>query len=200
MKHDAGGSPRRPRPLIPAGVSRLARALLLLFACAASPPASAEEAGPASWDVDIVSFDTNFAPDGQPNLVVRYEIGIDRDHETEVFAEDCESPVEPAGLLSEPAITQAPSQDESSDDLTLGYTIDMGRLAESNVWDEEGNRLAVCQVVRLILPEQGFVITEDKRILQVTLNFDAQFGLTVEGEGGGLGGVVELPSDEEAGE
>jgi len=39
------------------------------------------------------------------------------------------------------------------------------------------NQLNMCQVVQLVLPDEAFVITEDRRVIDINIDFSAHYSI-----------------------
>jgi len=126
------------------------------------------------WNLDFVNLNADFSPDSDDDLVIEYVMGINRSYQTQIFAQDCRTPITPENLLRLTA-ERNPNND-LSETLTLNYSLEKSLITSSNVWNEAMNQLNVCQVVQLILPDEAFVITEDRRVIDVGVNVGSNFG------------------------
>lgn len=134
---------------------------------------------PAQWDISFLGLLGDFSVDSDYELVVDYEIGINRVYETEIFTRDCSSPITGISLN---LTTERKPKDIYTEFLSLKYSIDKASITRSNIWNEATDQLQLCQVVRLVhLDETGsgpsFVIIEDTRILDIDINLSVNFNM-----------------------
>jgi len=139
---------------------------------------------PAQWDIKFLGLAGDFSVDSTNELVVDYEIGINRVYETEIFTRDCSSPL--TGIVIDLMAERKP-KDDYTEFLSLKYSIDKTSITRSNIWNEATDQLQLCQVVHLVHPSEDgsgpdFVIVEDKRTLDVDIDLSVNFnmGLVVE--------------------
>ena len=123
------------------------------------------------WDLKYLSMNADFGTNSNNELVVDYEIGINRAIQAELFAKDCSTPI--TGLAPPHLTTERSPKNDHQEFIKLKYDIDKGGILGSNIWNAERNKLLLCQVIRLVLPSEygsngpAFVITEDKHTLDV---------------------------------
>lgn len=142
-----------------------------------SVPTSSPSVTP-QWDINYLGFNADFSSDYE--LVVDYEIGINRIYSSEIYAHDCTSPI--TGMPLQLAAERKPKT-MYADELRLQYKIDKGKVTGSNIWNEETEQLQLCQILSLVHPlEDGsaWTITEDKRTLDVTINLNVGFGIDLQ--------------------
>ena len=119
-----------------------------------------------------MGLSADFGADSVDELQIGYKIAVTRDYETEILNSDCETKITGIDVL----LTNAVRTDRNAayDTLALSYDFDKSSITSSSIWDAESNQIEVCQIVRLIIPQNDsdpkMVITEDKRTL--TMNFD----------------------------
>ena len=148
-------------------------------------------------------MDVDFGKDSPHEIIVQYEMGINRQYEVELLAFDCESPI--SGILNRPLsiinITSNVDSIESDDKhemLSLQYDLDKSLLSSSNIWNTETNEVQLCSVVRLIYypdndgetgeEEEPWIITQDKR--KINIYIDLTVGFTVgDGDDGSSSGT-----------
>ena len=131
------------------------------------------------WDLKYLGMKADFNAGSKDELVVDYEITIDRVIEAELFANDCSTPI--TGLSPLLTTERSPKNDHL-EFIKLKYDIDKGMIAGSNIWSAERNQLRLCQTVCLVLPNKtgsgpAWVITEDTRTLDVDIELKASFGV-----------------------
>mmetsp|Transcript_28408 Transcript_28408/g.51777 ORF Transcript_28408/g.51777 Transcript_28408/m.51777 type:complete len:136 (+) Transcript_28408:754-1161(+) len=102
-------------------------------------------------------------------------MGIDRSYQTQILAHDCKTPITPENLLR--LTTERNPNNDRSETLTLNYSVEKSLLTSSNVWNEAMNQLNMCQVVQLVLPDEAFVITEDRRVIDINIDFSAHYSI-----------------------
>mmetsp|Transcript_9038 Transcript_9038/g.20404 ORF Transcript_9038/g.20404 Transcript_9038/m.20404 type:complete len:305 (+) Transcript_9038:232-1146(+) len=133
---------------------------------------------PPQWDINYLGLTADFGINSVNEVIVEYEIGINRVLETEILATDCLSPI--TGISLNSTIEREP-KNGYLELLSLRYSIDKSMITGSNIWDAATDKLRFCQVVRLVFPSEtgsgpAWVILEDKRKLDVTINLKVNFG------------------------
>ena len=137
-------------------------------------------------------MDVDFGKDSPHEIVVQYEMGINRQHEVELLAFDCESSI--TGILNRPLdiinITSKVDSIENDDEhelLSLMYDLDKSLLSSSNIWNTETNEVQFCSIARLIYypnndgetgeeEQEPWVITQDKRKINIYVDLTVGFG------------------------
>ena len=132
-------------------------------------------------------------------LTIDYEIGNGQVYESELLAYNCTSQI--TGIS--PTLTSTlEDKDDYHQLLTLKYDLELSDIAGSNIWDGTNERLQLCQILRLLyVPSDGtstpWIINEDRRTLNIDIDFTAGFGVGLEvelepsgppGNGGGNNG------------
>jgi len=75
--------------------------------------------------------------------------------------------------------------------LSLAYDFNKTEITASNIWDDTTSTIEVCQVVQLVIPAYGWVISEDKRALSIDFDLSVDFGNNI-----GLGDATIIDSEE----
>lgn len=126
------------------------------------------------WTLEYVNLKADFSPISSNDIVIEYEMGINRNYQTQLLARDCRTPITPENLLRLTAV-RSPNN-YRSETLTLNYSVDNSLIKSSNVWNDGENQLNMCQVVQLVLPDVAFVIAEDRRNVDIGINLAGNFG------------------------
>ncbi len=70
-------------------------------------------------------------------------------------------------------------KDATLDTLTLEYQVDKSALAASDIWDSESNKIKLCQVVQLTLPDPAggddMIIKSFPRKMEIEIDFNANY-------------------------
>ena len=117
------------------------------------------------WTIDFVDLDANFTVSSDNELSLNYVIGKGREYEALLKQKDCESNITDINITH----TDPPARiDKNStlDSLILAYDIPKDDIASSSIWNNETNKIELCQILNLIIPATGntnkMVITQDK--------------------------------------
>lgn len=135
---------------------------------------------PPQWVINYLGMTADLGVYSVHDMVVEYEIGINRVLDTEILATDCSTPI--LGITLDLTVELAPKT-IYLDQLLLNYNFDKSKITGSNIWNEATNQLQMCQIVRLVLPSETgseqplFVIQEVKRTLDINFDFGANFGI-----------------------
>lgn len=132
------------------------------------------------WSIDFEDFDANFTVSSDSELTLNYLIGKDREYEALLKQKDCESNITDINITH----TDPPARiakNSTLDLLILAYDIPKDDIASSNIWNNETNKIELCQILNLIVPAtdntKKMVITQDKR--EIDVNFDLSVGFNI---------------------
>jgi len=130
------------------------------------------------WDIIYLDLFTDFGASSIDELEIGYDISVDREFETILLQDNCESPIDDIGVVNLTKTTMYP-KDEFHQTLVLSYDFNKTALAGSSIWNDATDQIEVCQIVRLIIPAEGplpkMVIIEDKRVLTISFDLSAGF-------------------------
>jgi len=128
------------------------------------------------WEIIFVNLTADFAVDSSDELIVDYEIGKDRAHETSLYEKDCSTNITDITVNSTKSYT---NKDLTHDTLTVKHSFDKSMIANSTIWNSTTSEIEICQVVRLIVPANGtdekMVISEDKRVVAIDFDLSVDF-------------------------
>ena len=128
------------------------------------------------------------------DIVLEYEIGANQIYNTEIYTNDCTSSIE--GIVLDLTSDREEILDDKQHELLrLKYNFDKGLLTSSNIWNTTSNQVQLCQIVELIYVDENtasdpWVMTKDRRILDIDVNLSVDF--TVGGGSDGFGLEVQL--------
>ena len=104
------------------------------------------------------------------DMIVDYEIGKDREYESDVLSKNCVEAITGTDLNMSPV--RSPKND-THDLLSLKFSLDKSQLSDSNIWNATTDKIELCQIVRMIFPAVDsypkMVITEDTQNLDIKI-------------------------------
>jgi len=109
-------------------------------------------AGDPAWNIIFVGLDADFGVDSTDKIELQYDISATWDYETDIFLKDCSTRISDI-QFNQTNITSP--RDALHESLTLSYSFDKSGIASSVISNETTSQIEFCQVVRLILPQDG---------------------------------------------
>lgn len=149
-----------------------------------------------NWDIKFLSMNADFTPNSLRDIILEYEIGTNRIYNTEIYTNDCASSIEGIVLALSSDREEIVNDDNKQYELLrLKYNFDMGLLTGSNIWNATSNHVQLCQIVELVYVDENtgvepWVMTRDRRTLDIDVNLSIDF--TVGGGGSGSGNDIGL--------
>lgn len=131
------------------------------FPTASTPTTPDDNVGPA--EISFIDLTTSISPNKEDViLLMEYEIGTNRNFETNLYQPDCVTPLPSNIDITETPPTITPKDDGIYDEVTLIYTIDKASIG--------GNTLDLCVVFSLKDSEGVSTIMEEKRQVKLELS------------------------------
>ena len=137
----------------------------------------------ASWEIQFLGLDADFSIDSTHEVAANYTIGKSREYATNLYAKDCTSAITGIEITK---VEYTESYDSNNDLLMLKYDFNKTEITSSNIWNATSSKIEACQVVQLIISSNGWVISEDIRVLDIDFDLTADFGNAGSGGGGGI--------------
>ena len=141
-------------------------------------------------------MNADFTTNSLHDIILEYEIGSNRIYNTEIYTNDCASSIEGIVLALSSDREEIVNDDNKQYELLrLKYNFDMGLLTGSNIWNATSNHVQLCQIVELVYVDENtgvepWVMTRDRRTLDIDVNLSIDF--TVGGGGSGSGNDIGL--------
>lgn len=141
-------------------------------------------ANPAIWDIDFQSVAANFSLSSEEELVMKYNIGKDRQYNHTLLQSDCSTPITGIDITTN-ASTEAISGNDTYSLLILSNSIDKSNIANSSIWNATSSQIELCQKVQLYLNStvtggEDYVLAEDIREIDIGFDLSADFSTTGE--------------------
>jgi hypothetical protein len=132
-------------------------------------------ASPASatipnWDINFLQLITDFSNGSTDEVTLKYEIGLGRTYQIDLFDKGCIVPIEGTIIDTTPSTT---SKDSNHDYLDVFLDLDKSTIATSNLWNPLSNKIEMC--IRLQLLSGSNIIKEDIRDIDIAFDYQIDF-------------------------
>eukprot|EP00573_Skeletonema_grethae_P005946 CAMPEP_0201702158 /NCGR_PEP_ID=MMETSP0578-20130828/35381_1 /ASSEMBLY_ACC=CAM_ASM_000663 /TAXON_ID=267565 /ORGANISM="Skeletonema grethea, Strain CCMP 1804" /LENGTH=376 /DNA_ID=CAMNT_0048189639 /DNA_START=8 /DNA_END=1138 /DNA_ORIENTATION=- len=131
---------------------------------------SASAAAIPNWDIHFLQVITDFNNGSTDEITLKYEIGMGRDFQVDLFDKGCTEPI--TGTTIVPTWTTVP-KDSDHDYLDIRLDLDKSTITSSNIWNSLFAKIDMCARLRLFSGSN--VIKEDARDISVAFNYQIDF-------------------------
>ncbi len=132
--------------------------------------ASSASAAIPNWDINFMQVITDFNNGSTEEITLKYEIGMGRDFQIDLFDKGCTEPI--TGTTIVPTWTTVP-KDSDHDYLDIHLDLDKSTITSSNIWNSLFAKIDLCARLRLFSGSN--VIKEDARDISIAFDFQIDF-------------------------
>mmetsp|Transcript_47 Transcript_47/g.61 ORF Transcript_47/g.61 Transcript_47/m.61 type:complete len:377 (-) Transcript_47:113-1243(-) len=132
--------------------------------------ASNASAAIPNWDINFMQVITDFNNNSTDEITLKYEIGMDRDFQVDLFDKGCTEPI--TGTTIVPTWTTVP-KDSNHDYLDIHLDLDKSTITSSNIWNSLFSKIDMCARLRLFSGSN--LIKEDARDISIAFDFQIDF-------------------------
>jgi hypothetical protein len=123
-----------------------------------------------NWDINFLQLITDFSNGSTDEITLKYEIGMGRIYQVDLFDKGCAVPIEGTTIDTNSFTT---AKDSNYDYLDVLLDLDKSTIATSNLWNQLSNKIELC--IRLQLLSGSNVIKEDARDIDIAFDYQIDF-------------------------
>jgi hypothetical protein len=123
-----------------------------------------------NWDINFLQLITDFSNGSTDEITLKYEIGMGRIYQVDLFDKGCAVPIEGTTIDTNSFTT---AKDSNHDYLDVLLDLDKSTIATSNLWNQLSNKIELC--IRLQLLSGSNVIKEDARDIYIAFDYQIDF-------------------------
>ena len=123
-----------------------------------------------NWDINFLQVITDFDNGSTDEIVLKYEIGMGRTFEVDLFDKGCVEPITGTNIVTNATATP---KDSTHDYLDVRLDLDKSTIASSNIWNLLASKIEMCTRVRLLSGSD--VIKEYARDISIAFDYQIDF-------------------------
>jgi len=132
--------------------------------------ASSASATIPNWDINFLQVITDFNNGSTDEITLKYEIGMGRNYQVDLFDKGCTEPITGTGIVT---TSTTISKDANHDYLDVHLDLDKSTVASSNIWNQLSSKIEMCARLRLLSGSN--VIKEDARDISIAFDYHIDF-------------------------
>lgn len=123
-----------------------------------------------NWDINFLQIITDFDNGSTDEITLKYEIGMDRTYEIDLFDKGCTEPITGTTIVTNATTTP---KDSNHDYLDVRLDLDKSTIASSNIWNLLASKIEMCTQLRLLSGSN--VIKEYARDISIAFDYQIDF-------------------------